>query len=52
MHRDLGVGYRLQSIERFCGMGDIDGAGWWMWGLNGGFLGWVMIFGDEGPGVD
>jgi len=50
MHRDLGVGYRLQSIERFCGMGDIDGAGWWMWGLNGGFLGWVMILGAEGLG--
>ena len=45
MHRDLGVGYRLQGIERFWGMGDIDGAGWWMWGLNGGFLGWIMILG-------
>ena len=31
-------------------MGDIYGAGWWMWGLNGGFLGWVMILGAEGLG--
>ena len=31
-------------------MSDIYGAGWWMWGLNGGFLGWVMILGAEGLG--
>ena len=32
-------------------MGDIDGAGWWMCGLNGAFLSWIMIFMAEGPGV-
>ena len=33
------------------GMGDIYVAGWWMWGLNGVILGWMMIFVAEGHGV-
>ena len=28
-------------------MGDIYGAGWWMWGLNGVFFGWMDGWTDE-----
>ena len=48
---DLGAGWRFQRGQRFWGMGDIYVAGWWMWGLNGVILGWMMIFVAEGHGV-
>ena len=49
---DLGAGWRFQRGWRFLGMSDIYGAGWWMCGLNGVFLGWMMILEAESLGVD
>ena len=48
---NLEAGRRFQRGQRFGGMSDIYVAGWWMCGLNAVFLGWMMIFGAEGPGV-
>ena len=42
---DLGAGWRFQRGQRFWGMCNIYGAGWWMCGLNVVFLGWIMILG-------
>ena len=49
---DIEAGRRFQRGRRFWGISDIYVAGWWMCGLNAVFLGWMMIFGAEGPGVD